>query len=192
MYSYLASIGSLLRSDVDVQDFADSLSTTQYTSKKWLVDVLVKVNPFVNPTVLIVGGWYGSYLIPMLEEGISPHLITHTDINPHTSDIAKHLHGSRSRCTFHVLDADNPEETFKADILINTSCEHMHTIGESAVHSPGCLYVLQSCDNPNDPGHINVPTSTDQFVVSTGLTHILFRGRLNLGHKNRFMVIGYK
>ena len=65
-------------------------------------------------------------------------------------------------------------------------------VGDHLTDNPECLYVLQTCDNRNDPGHVNTSQSTDEFVKKTGLSNILFRGRLSLGHKNRFMVIGNK
>lgn len=149
-------------------------------------------NPFEHPTILIVGGWYGSYLLPMLQAHLNPYVIYHTDKDPDVIQQASILHAQRKQCVFQTLDADAPQQLYKADILINTSCEHMHTIGDAAIDNPNCLYVLQSCDNANDPGHINTSRSTDEFVESTGLTEILFRGRLSLGHKNRFIVMGYK
>jgi hypothetical protein len=144
-----------------------------------------------NPHILIVGGWYGSYLVPLLIEHIKPQKITLTDINADVINIASILHND-PKIELAVLNADNPERTFDCDVLINTSCEHMQTIGDVAVANPKCLYVLQSCDNDNDPGHINTSNNTDAFVDKTGLTNIVFKGRLGYGYKNRFMVIGYK
>lgn len=191
IYQYLTRLSSTLRENIDrVDDIADSFSETQHKSKTWLVEQLVPICP-PNPHILIVGGWYGSYLIPILLEHIKPQKITFTDVDDRSVDIASVLH-TDPRIEFDVLNADYPTRTFPCNVLINTSCEHMHTVGDAAVTNPNCLYVLQSCDNDSDPGHINTSKDTDTFVKKTGLTNVVFRGRLGYGYKNRFMVIGYK
>jgi len=191
MYEYLTFLSAVLRSGVNVGDIADSISKTQYNSKKWLMEILAKQDFPSNPTILILGGWYGSYLIPFLQESFVPNHIYHNDKNPSVIQTAEILH-RRNNISFHSFDATQHVEKFQVDILINTSCEHMVCIGDHLVDNPNCLYVLQSCDNENDPGHINTSKDTNEFVEKTGLTSIAFRGRLSLGHKNRFMVIGRK
>lgn len=188
IYEYLSKLSPILRENPEcVDDIANSLSNTQLKSKQWLVEELCKIYTKSNPKVLILGGWYGSYLVPMLTDVGFDDIIL-TDMDTRATNIAKQIH----TCQTFVLDADTPTTQFSPDIVINTSCEHMKTIGEAAVNNPDCLYVLQSCDNDNDPGHINVPTNTEDFLKKTGLSRVVFRGRQNLGHKNRFMVIGYK
>jgi len=192
MYEYLTQLSVVLRSGKNVDDIADSFSTTQYKSKKWLVDTLQKQTIVPNPSILIVGGWYGSYLIPLLQETLTPRHIYHNDLDSSVISTAKLLHQSNKNISFHEFDATKHSEKFHVDILINTSCEHMHTVGTHLVDNPNCLYVLQSCDNQNDPGHINISRTTDEFVTKTKLSTIVFCGRLPLGHKNRFMVMGYQ
>jgi len=79
-----------------------------------------------------------------------------------------------------------------ADIVINTSCEHMTNIENIRVKNQSAVYAFQSCDEESDPGHVNIARSTDEFVEQCQFSTVLMRGRLNLGHKNRFMVIGVK
>ena len=174
------------------KDMAVSLSNTQLKSKQWLVDVLCKYNSQHHPRILIVGGWYGSLLVPMLNFELKPSKIILTDIDPKAVNISSQLHKSSTNVECCILDGDAALQQFDVDIVINPSCEHMKTIGQSTTSNKGCLFVLQSCDNANDPGHINTAASTNDFVQKTKLTTVLFRGRMNLGHKNRFMVIGYK
>jgi hypothetical protein len=192
MYEYLTFLSAALRSGGNVDDIADSISETQYRSKKWLVDTLLKQELPANPTILILGGWYGSYLIPLLQNAVNPSHIYFNDINPSTIKTAEIVHRQNKNITFHVFDVFDHKEKFHVDLIINTSCEHMDAIGDHLTDNPKCLYVLQTCDNKNDPGHVNTSQSTDEFVKKAGLSTIAFRGRLSLGHKNRFMVIGYK
>ena len=181
----------MLRRNIDVDDFANSLSNTQYKSKKWLVDSLKLQQIATNPSILIIGGWYGSYLVPMLNETINPSRIILTDANPVALEVADILH-KRLKPILEVktLHVGVDTITDSTDILINTSCEHMISPGVSS--NPNCFYVLQSCDNKNDPGHINTSQTTADLVQKSGLTKITFSGRLALGHKNRFMVMGYR
>ncbi len=191
MYEYLINVSSILRSDIDQHDFGDSLSKTQYTSKKWLIDSLANQQYKRNPSVLVLGGWYGSYLVPMLNEFIQPSRIYFNDINERYIEVAKRLH-RQPNISFHHFDATFTYKHFNADIVINTSCEHMSEYTEMLKEGPQCLYVLQTCDNKNDPGHVNISSSTEEFLKKLDLSRVTFAARRNLGHKNRFMVIGQK
>ncbi len=82
-------------------------------------------------------------------------------------------------------------QTIGPDVIINTSCEHMGDM-KNVVVNKRTLFVLQTCNNKNDPGHVNVSKTTEEFVEKAGLERVIFRGRLDLGHKSRFMVIGWK
>jgi hypothetical protein len=193
MYEYLTRLSPVIRKNPKhADDIANSFSATQLNSKMWLVNELCKQAIVPNPNILILGGWYGSFLIPLLLERMAPKSITLTDIDQQTVLIASQLHDKSPECNFAILDGDNPQYQFDVDVVINTSCEHMLSIGERAVSNPKCLYVLQSCDNTTDPGHINTVASTGEFLSKTNLATVLFSGRQNLGHKNRFMVIGYR
>lgn len=191
MYNFLANISSVLTDDLDMKSFADSLSRTQLTSKRWLVDTLVAQQFKQHPSILILGGWYGTYLVPMLVEALQPSKIYFNDIDPSCLDVARKLHRNPiiEYCQF---DATQHHFDRRVDIVINTSCEHMSSYDQMLQISPGCLFVLQACDNGNDPGHVNISSSTQEFVAKLNLSQVLFAGRRQLGHKNRFMVIGRK
>lgn len=191
MYEYLINVSSILRSGIDCDDFGDSLSRTQFVSKKWLVDSLANQQYKQNPSVLVLGGWYGSYLIPMLNEVIRPSKIYFNDINERSLEVAKRLH-RQPNISFHRFDATVPYKHFNADIVINTSCEHMSDYTEMLKEGSQCLYVLQSCDNDNDPGHINTSSSTEDFLKKLDFTKVNMAARRDLGHKKRFLVIGQK
>lgn len=189
MYEYLTKISSILRSGINVDDFADSFSFTQYTSKLWLVETLKQHVPVVNPTILILGGWYGSYLVPMLREHISPSHIFFNDVNSKCISVAEKLHG-KEKISYHDFDATLPYFHNGADVVINTSCEHMESYDQMLKEGPNTFYVLQSCDNQNDPGHINTSSSTQDFLAKLNFKTTVFTARKDLGHKNRFLVIG--
>lgn len=191
--TYLNKISDVLREGVstglDVFDFANSLSSTQYRSKLWLVETLRAEKFKSNPKILILGGWYGSYLVPLLFEQIKPAHIFFNDVDNKCLEIAKKLHGF-SNISYHCFDATTSTTRFNPDIVINTSCEHMDSYTCMITQNPNSLFALQTCDNKNDPGHINTSISTEDFMNKLGLSTILYSGRTSLGHKNRFMVIG--
>ena len=194
MNNYLAYISSVCEQyPQQLTNILNSINLNQYKSKSWLVEKLSEWVLDESPTILIVGGWYGSYLIPMLKERYPDSKIIHTDKDPRTVEIASKLHSNNTNCTFEVLDTHNPTKQYTADILINTSCEHMEKLGMGILSNKyNCLYALQSCDNKNDPGHINTSINTKDFSQKCNLTTELFAARMDLGHKNRFMVIGYR
>lgn len=201
MIEYFRNVSDILRtaSPDRIQDLANSFSDTQYQSKKWLMSMLAKQNVPKAPSVLILGGWYGSYLVPWLNEAYAPRHILLTDVDPETLVYAEMLHGIRNikQRTLATGLIDVETELFKIeqrtfDVVINTSCEHIHGFGDVKTANPDTLYVYQSCDRDNDPGHINPVSSTNELIEKSKLTKILFRGRLDLGHKNRYMVIGQK
>ena len=191
MYDYLTKVSSVLRSGANVSDFADSMSQTQYVSKKWFVDILARHNYTPNPTILILGGWYGSYLVPMLNDALNPKKIHFNDKNRNCIEVASILHRG-SNIDFHCFDATTDVFDKRVDIIVNTSCEHMGSYDAMLSNHEKCLYALQTCDNKNDPGHINISSSTEEFLKKLNLNHVIFAGRRDLGHKNRFTVLGQK
>ncbi len=194
---YLTKISDVLRKGVstglNVFDFANSFSQTQLESKKWLVEELSKVSFKKQPTILILGGWYGSYLVPLLRQHVKPDHIYFNDIDRSCLDVAKELHTRYKEdrsISFHHFDATAMFHHFNADIVINTSCEHMEQYEEMLKEGQDTLFVLQSCDEESDPGHVNVSKSTQDFLHKVGLTRVYMQSRKNLGHKNRFLIIG--
>ena len=193
MYQYLSVLSYVLRQNPErMDDIANSLSATQVKSKQWLVSELAKHINKPNPKILILGGWYGSLLVPLLNNQINPSKIILTDIDPKTVKISSQLHKLQTNVECWVLDGDSSLKQFDADVVINTSCEHMQTFGQNTTDNKNCLFVLQSCDNVNDPGHINTAIDTEEFVSKLNLSRVYFKGRMDLGHKNRFMAIGLK
>ncbi len=179
----------------ELKYYADSINTTQYRSKQWLVDTLKQRSNDIpkSPHIVILGSWFGSYLVPMLEEAFSPTEIILVDIDSNVIEWAKHLH-QRYKCRFVCSDVEKDIDeisTWPVDIVINTSCEHMFDM-TNVTFTSNPLYVFQACNSKTDPGHINPHTSTNHLVQSSGLKNVLFQGRLDLGHKSRFMVLGFK
>ena len=182
--------------DFNFHDFATSLTPNQHRSKRWLVETLVKHGHLYpkQPRILILGGWYGSFLVPMIKDVINPKTIVFNDLDPDILEFARVLHhdDNISYECFDVEDSTEYINQLDVDMLINTSCEHMFDMKNVVTGSDKTLYVLQSCDNDDDPGHINTVKTTQQFVEQSGLTKVYERSRLSLGHKSRFILFGTK
>lgn len=201
MLDYLCNVSDVLRSlpQHQIDDFADSFSKTQYTSKKWLVETLAKQELPQSPSILILGGWYGSFLVPMLQQQYPDCSILLTDQQSEPLSVAEYLHKARymgtAKIRMGVVDVEKDIQRIQNqyfDVVINTSCEHMGNLHNIRVANPNALYVFQACDEKDDPGHINPIETTDVLLDQCQLDSVLYRGRLDLGHKNRFMVIGKK
>lgn len=202
MIDYLRNVSDVLRfisnDTASINDFADSLSNTQYRSKKWLVESAEKLS--IRPKkVVILGGWYGSYLIPMINEAFHPSYILLTDRDPNLLSVAEQLHDcfyqTKSNVRTAVLDVEKQIDLLQGsdfDLVINTSCEHMRNLDQIRTSNKDAVYIFQSCDKGTDPGHINPASSTEQLKDQVKLDHVLFAGRYDLGHKSRFMVIGQR
>ena len=138
MLDYLINVSHLLRHlpPERMHDFANSLSETQYRSKKWLVDTLCKQTIPEFPSILILGGWYGSYLVPMLQSSLDPSHIMLTDIDCDTLSLAESLHGVKynnisTEIQTGMIDVNRDLDVISKmdyDIVIKTSCEHMFNI----------------------------------------------------------------
>lgn len=183
-------------SDFDYRDFATSITPNQFNSKRWLIRELAKHSDLFgsNPRVMILGAWYGSFLIPMVREQFNPKSIIVNDLNPEVLECGRVLHND-DICSYECFDVEQSLDYLKkvsVDVLINTSCEHMFDMRNVVTASSNTVYALQSCDNKNDPGHINTAATTEEFVKQTGITNVLYKGRLSLSNKTRFMVIGTK
>ena len=78
-----------------------------------------------------------------------------------------------------------------ADVIINTSCEHI-TQDQYDLWLSGMphnsLLVVQS-NNYNIPEHIRLAESLDEFKEQSGL-NVLWAGELELPLYKRFMIIG--
>ena len=108
-------------------DILDSVSDSQVKAKRKLVDNLDKLNLLNKDTeVVIFGCWYGSILIPLLHDKVKK--ITAIDADDHAISIGQNRffyeYDNVDWITADVFE-DYRDVYDKADIFINTSCEHM-------------------------------------------------------------------
>jgi hypothetical protein len=94
---------------------------------------------------------------------------------------------------FTAITGDMLDVNTSADIIINTSCEHItqkqYDLWLSRLPSKSML-VLQSNDYKIDE-HIRTCTSLDDFKKQSNIS-VIFGEKLELPLYNRYMLIGYK
>ena len=176
--------------DTLVQSIINSLNDNQKKSKDWLIEKSKEYFTFFNnPTICVAAGWYGS-LAYKLKKYFDNKVLT-LDKDPQCEKIGKKLYKGIK------FKIDKIEDFyFKTyDIVICTSCEHLNQelINNMIVRiKTGALVILQSNNYFEVTGHINCHNNVEEFKKTLKLEKILYKGTLNLGKYNRYMVIGIK
>jgi hypothetical protein len=170
----------------------DAFWSGQLKSKEWLITNLrTHVKKFV--TVDIHGGWVG-VLASMLFQSDVPILnIRSIDIDPICKPIAINMNKIEEMVgKFHAVTADMCEIRSDADVVINTSCEHI-TQDQYDLWLSGMPYssllILQS-NNYDIPEHVRTANTLEQFKEQCHLEEIYWAGELELPLYTRFMIIG--
>ena len=182
-----------IRQSPDPMRTMDAFWSGQLKSKEWLIVNLRKhIHTFVS--VDIHGGWVG-VLASMLFQSDVPILnIRSIDIDPTCEPIAINMNKIEEMVgKFHAVTADMSEIRSDADVVINTSCEHI-TQDDYDLWLSGMpqnsLLVLQS-NNYNIPEHIRIAQTLDDFKSQSDI-NVLWSGELELPLYKRFMIIGKK
>lgn len=181
-----------------VEDFAKSYSRNQFIAKTWMMDVLkVYADIDANTQWWIMGSWYGTLTVPLIIKFFWPNDQIHlVDFDEEALDIAIKLHGKKNVIK-HYVDINwemKKLSRVKADIWINTSCEHMYPMTDE--FKPKGLCVFQSTNFTKDPSHINCVDTLDDFVEQCNFKEVVYKGERQFhdydDYHKRFMVLGYK
>lgn len=171
----------------------DAFWSGQLKSKEWLIRNLTPlVDDFV--TVDIHGGWVGVLASLMFQSEIGPSYkhIRSVDIDPTCEPIATMMNKKEEIAgRFKAITHDMCTLRSDADVVINTSCEHItqEQYDEWLSGMPhNSLFVLQS-NNYNLPEHIRIANSLEEFKTQCGI-NVVWAGQLELPLYTRFMVIG--
>jgi hypothetical protein len=182
-----------IRQSPDPMRTMDAFWSGQLKSKEWLITNLRNhVKKFV--TVDIHGGWVG-VLASMLFQSDMPVLnIRSIDIDPSCEPIASNMNKMEEMVgKFRAVTADMCDIRSDADVIINTSCEHItqaqYDLWLSGI-AHNTLLVLQSNDY-NIPEHVRIAKDLEEFKTQCGDITVLWAGELELPLYKRFMIIGY-
>lgn len=183
-----------IRQSEDPMRTLDAFWAGQIKSKEWLISNL---KPFVSDEVSIDihGGWVGVLASMIFQSDIPCRSIRSLDIDPSCESIASMMNKKEEmEGRFSALTGDMCDVNSEADVIINTSCEHItqDQYGLWLSKIPiGSLLILQS-NNYNIPEHVRISISLDEFKQQCEGIDILWSGELELPLYDRWMIIGKK
>lgn len=182
-----------VRQSPDPMRTLDCFWQGQMKSKDWLCKELRKhVHKFV--TVDIHGGWNGVLASMLFQSDVPVLSIRSVDIDPTCEPIANMMNKPEEMFgKFRAVTADMCTIRSDADVVINTSCEHI-TQYEYDMWLSGMphnsLFVLQS-NNYQIAEHVRTARDLEHFKEQCHLDNILYAGELELPLYKRFMIIGH-
>ena len=177
----------------------DAFWSGQLKSKEWLIDALeIAVHPQVDCimpepfSIDIHGGWVGVLSSMIFQSRIPVASIRSIDIDPSCELIATMMNKHEEmQGKFKAITSDMCTIRSDANIIINTSCEHI-TQDQYDLWKSGLPYnsllVLQS-NNYNIPEHVRTANSLDEFKQQCDIK-VLWSGELGLPLYKRWMLIG--
>jgi hypothetical protein len=180
-----------IRQSPDPMRTMDAFWSGQLKSKEWLITNLRKnVNKFVS--IDIHGGWVGVLASMLFQSEIYVKNIRSIDIDPTCEPIANMMNKREEMSgRFRAVTSDMCEIRSDADVIINTSCEHI-TQDQYDLWLSGMPYnsllVLQS-NNYNIPEHVRTASSLEEFKTQCDI-NVLWAGELELPLYTRYMIIG--
>ena len=180
-----------IRQSPDPMRTMDAFWSGQLKSKEWLITNLRNhINKFV--TIDIHGGWVGILASMLFQTDMPIKNIRSVDIDPSCEFIATNMNKIEEMAgRFRAVTADMCEIRSDADVIINTSCEHI-TQDQYDLWLSGMPYnsllVLQS-NNYDIPEHVRTAASLEEFKTQCGV-NVIWAGELELPLYTRWMVIG--
>ena len=148
-------------------ELLDSFSPNQFKSKEPLIDKIKSLDILNSESeIVILGSWYGSILIPFLYD--YSKRITAIDLDDNVISIAKNRIFKEYKkvdfITSDVFDKNRYGRIMNANLIINTSCEHMKPMNElEALHNSKSYFAFQSNNMFNIEGHINCVNNMEEF-----------------------------
>ncbi|MCA1494411.1 class I SAM-dependent methyltransferase [Ensifer sp. NBAIM29] len=175
-------------------NIANAFNYKQVGCKLWAREKLFDCAGPRYRKIAVLGGWYGVLPAMLLED---PRFDIATavsyDIDPAVEEVSRTL-GAGFGERFRAVTADMYALDYRAigaDLIVNTSCEHIADLaGWLRLLPSGTRVLLQSNDYFSEPTHISCVHSLDEFRAQAALAHIDFAGALPMKKYTRFMLIG--
>ena len=175
-------------------DLLDSYSPNQFKTKERLIGHIRDLNVVDDKSeITILGGWYGSILIPAFKEAKRISLI---DLDKQVVSIAKQRlfkhYENLDFITSDVFDDNRYGRIRYANLIINTSCEHMKDMKELKALQDSNAYFAFTSNNMFDiEGHTNCVNNIEQFEQQMpDNAKVLVRDSITDDRGTRFMLIG--
>jgi len=180
-----------IRNSDDPKRVLDAFWRGQINSKIWLIN---NIKPFVDNSVSIDihGGWVGVLASLMFQSNLPITSIRSIDIDPSCQSIATMMNKAEEmQGRFMAVTADMCDIGSTADVIVNTSCEHITQEQYSQwldKISNNKLLVLQSNNYLIDE-HVRTAKSLEEFKLQSNID-VLWAGQLELPLYTRWMLIG--
>lgn len=182
-----------IRNSNDPHRTLESFWKGQLRSKRWLIEELT---PFITEPMSfdIHGGWNGVLASMIFQSNMPIKNIRSVDIDPSCEEICRTMNKLEEITgRFRAVTADMCAIRTDADVIINTSCEHIsqsdYDIWLSGIPQ-NSLVVLQSNDYKIDE-HVRVVDSLEEFVSQSDID-VVYSGEFELPLYTRYMIIGNK
>jgi len=184
-----------IRNSNDKYRTLESFWKGQVNSKIWLADAL-RVNYVDDDArIVIYGGWNGVLSSILFNSSLSIEHITSVDIDPTCEETAFTVNKNYEIAgRFTAVTADMCTYTETADIVINTSCEHITQEQYEqwlSNQSDDALFVIQSNNYFTHDEHIRCATDIDDFMCMSKIKPY-WRGEFETSKYTRYMIIGKK
>lgn len=175
-------------------DLGNAFNHKQVGSKLWARDAIFETLGGRLGRVVILGGWYGILAAMLFDDRrFDIGRIDSYDIDPAVGPVAETLNKAWSD-RFSAVTADMYAMDYPnlgADLVINTSCEHIADLRAWLALLPrGSRVMLQSNDYFSEPTHINCVPDLQAFIDQAQLATLEFSGSLKMKKYTRFMLIG--
>lgn len=186
-----------IRNSEDRYRTLESFWKGQVRSKTWLVESLEDMTKtYYSPVKIdIHGGWNGVLASLLFNSKIPIKHITSIDIDPDCEETAYTINKRQEiEGRFSAVTADMTTYKSDADIIINTSCEHITQEQYDtwlALQPDDALFVVQGNNYYELDEHIRCAAEGNEFLEQSKLTP-LWRGAMELSKYTRFMIIGKK
>ena len=162
-------------------DISNAFNHKQVACKIWARDSLFDSLGGSFAHIVVLGGWYGVLAAMLLEDQrFAIGSVESIDIDPAVAAVASTLNTDAGE-RFRAITADMYALDYAglgADLVINTSCEHIADLrGWLDLLPEGANVLLQSNDYFSEPTHINCVASLEAFERLAGLAEAAFLRR---------------
>ena len=184
-----------IRNSEDRYRTLESFWKGQVNSKIWLTQHLKQHQETPWKDIVIHGGWNGVLASIIFNSDINVDSITSVDIDPVCENIARTVNKKyEMEGRFEAVTMDMCKYTPMADVVINTSCEHItqNQYDEWLDNqSQDSLIVLQSNNYFELDEHIRCANDLDEFTKQSKVK-TLWKGEFETPKYTRYMIIGKK
>jgi hypothetical protein len=184
-----------IRNSDDRYRTLESFWKGQVHSKQWLIETLEQMQKVYWSNIVIYGGWNGVLASLIFNSNIKVGKITSVDIDPTCEETANTMNKAYEiEGKFRAVTADMVDYIRPADVVINTSCEHITQEQYDQWldnQSNDAVIVLQSNNYYELDEHVRCVKDIDEFTSQSNIKPF-FRGTHEHPKYKRFMIIGKK